>query len=129
MSDATRDGLGGQATLFHEITPDLKTVSVRTRLTKAAEAADMLIEHFDFEIWHQDQQIYAGSTDFGFFTAQALAVQEGIRGADRQAYKPGREEMQRSQSHDFSDRPPLSPKDPARDLSGGLAMPARAIPL
>ncbi len=42
----------------------------------------MIIEHFDFEVWHRDQQIYAGNTNFGFFTAETLAVQEGIHDAD-----------------------------------------------
>ena len=119
--------LGGRASLFRELSSDLKTVSVKTRLTKAAEAGDMIIEHFDFEVWHRDQQIYAGNTNFGFFTLETLAVQEGIRDAVQHAYAPTRAEMQRSQTHEFSDRPPLSPRDPERVATCGLTLPAKAI--
>jgi 3-hydroxymyristoyl/3-hydroxydecanoyl-(acyl carrier protein) dehydratase len=119
--------LGGRASLYREFSPDLKTVSVKARLTKAAEAGDMILEHFDFEVWHRDQKIYAGNTEFGFFTADALAVQEGIRDADNQVYTPSRAEIQRSQTHEFSDRPPLSPRDPEWVPTHGLNLPARAI--
>ena len=119
--------LGGRATLYRELSPDLKTVSVKVRLTKAAEAGDMIIEHFDFEVWHRDQQIYAGNTEFGFFTVETLAVQQGIRDADQHTYTPTRAEIQRSQNHEFSDRSPLSPQDPGCEPPTGLALPARAI--
>jgi len=87
----------------------------------------MILEHFDFEVWHRDQKIYAGNTEFGFFTAEALAVQEGIRDADKQVYTPTRAEIERSQTHEFSDRPPLSPRDPEWEPTRGLTLPARAI--
>ena len=87
----------------------------------------MILEHFDFEIWHRDQKIYAGNTEFGFFTADALAVQEGIRDADNLVYTPTQAEIQRSQTHEFSDRSPLSPRDPEWEPTRGLALPARAI--
>ncbi len=119
--------LGGQAILFSEFSASLRTVSVKSRLTKAAEAGDMIIEHFDFEVWHRDQKIYAGNTNFGFFTLEALAVQEGIRDADKQAYVPTRAELQRSRPHEFHDRPPLSPHDPERISTRGLSLPAKAI--
>ncbi len=119
--------LGGRASLYREFSPDLKTVSVKVRLTKAAEAGDMILEHFDFEVWHRDQKIYAGNTEFGFFTADALAVQEGIRDADNQVYTPSRAEIQRSQIYEFSDLPPLSPRDPEWVTTRGLTLPARAI--
>ena len=119
--------LGGRATLYRELSPDLKTVSVKTRLTKAAEAGDMIIEHFDFEVWHRDQQIYAGNTYFGFFTIETLAVQEGIRDVDPHAVIPTRAEILGSHTHEFSDRAPLSPRDPERVATRGLILPARAI--
>jgi 3-hydroxymyristoyl/3-hydroxydecanoyl-(acyl carrier protein) dehydratase len=119
--------LGGRATLYGELTPDVNTVSVKTRLTKAAEAGDMIIEHFDFEVWHRDQKIYAGNTDFGFFTVETLAVQEGIRDADQKAYTPIGAEMQRCQTYEFRDRSPISPQDPEWEPGRGLALPARAI--
>jgi 3-hydroxymyristoyl/3-hydroxydecanoyl-(acyl carrier protein) dehydratase/malonyl CoA-acyl carrier protein transacylase len=119
--------LGGRATLFRELSPGLKTVSVKTRLTKAAEAGDMIIEHFNFEVRHRDQKIYAGNTNFGFFTPEALAVQEGIRDADKQVVTPTRAELQRSRPHVFSDLAPLTPRDPERVPARGLTLPAKAI--
>jgi hypothetical protein len=116
--------LGGRATLFRELSSDLKTVSVKARLTKAAEAGDMIIEHFDFEIWHQDQLIYTGNTNFGFFSLESLAVQAGIRDAQNRAYTPTRAELQRSRSHEFSNLVPLlaagsgARAGPRNDLAG-----------
>jgi 3-hydroxymyristoyl/3-hydroxydecanoyl-(acyl carrier protein) dehydratase len=119
--------LGGRATLYHELTSDVKTVSVKARLTKAAEAGDMIIEHFDFEIWHQDQRIYAGNTNFGFFSLESLAVQAGIHDAQNRVYIPTHTELQRSQSHEFSDLSPLSPQDPERVPAHGMTLPAKAL--
>jgi 3-hydroxymyristoyl/3-hydroxydecanoyl-(acyl carrier protein) dehydratase/malonyl CoA-acyl carrier protein transacylase len=119
--------LGGQATLFREFSSSFGTVSIKTRLTNAAEAGEMIIEHFDFEVWHQDQKIYAGSTNFGFFTLEALAVQEGIRDADKQAYVPTRTELAHGRNHEFRDLPPLSPQDADSVPTSGLNWPAKAI--
>ncbi|MGD9383122.1 MAG: beta-ketoacyl synthase N-terminal-like domain-containing protein, partial [Desulfobacterales bacterium] len=87
--------LGGNAVLNHMILPDKKTVSMRARMTKVSEAGDMIIEHFDFKVLQDAEVIYSGDTYFGFFTQQALARQIGIRGADRQAYCPTADELQR----------------------------------
>ena len=119
--------LGGQATLYRELSSSFDTVFIKTRLTNAAEAGEMIIEHFDFEVWHQDQKIYVGSTNFGFFTLDALAVQEGIRDADKQAYEPTRTELKHGQTHEFRDLPPLSPQDADTMPTGGLNWPAKAI--
>ncbi len=119
--------LGGNATLYQELFADFGTVSLKTRLTKAADAGDMIIEHFDFELWHQDQQLYAGNTYFGFFSTQTLAVQEGIRDADRKRHTLSPADSQRSRDHTFVDRHPLAPSDPETDPPRGLSLPARAI--
>jgi PfaB family protein len=119
--------LGGRATLFRELTSDLKTVSIRARLTKAAEAGDMIIEHFNFEVWNRDRKIYAGTTNFGFFTLESLAVQAGIPNAQNQVYVPTRAELQRSRNHEFNDVPPFSPQDPERVPARGMTLPAKAL--
>ena len=119
--------LGGNATLYQELLADFRTVSLKTRLTKAADAGDMIIEHFDFELWHQDQQLYAGNTYFGFFTTETLAVQEGIRDAGRKRLTLSPADLQRSRDHTFVDRHPLAPSDPETDPPRGLSLPARAI--
>jgi 3-hydroxymyristoyl/3-hydroxydecanoyl-(acyl carrier protein) dehydratase len=119
--------LGGRATLFRELSADLKTVSVKARLTKAAEAGDMIIENFDFEIWHQDQKVYTGNTDFGFFSLESLAVQAGIHDAQNRVYTPTRSELQRSRTHEFRNLAPLSPHDPERVPARGMTLPAKAL--
>ena len=119
--------LGGTATLASEIIPDIGTLTVRARLTQASEAADMIIEHYDFEVRQPNQRIYAGNTYFGFFTAQALAQQEGIRKADLQVYNPTPQEAADSQTEELVDYAPLTPGDPQYDQETGLAMPAKAI--
>ncbi|MGD9323657.1 MAG: beta-ketoacyl synthase N-terminal-like domain-containing protein [Desulfobacterales bacterium] len=119
--------LGGRATLFRELSSNLKTVSVKARLTKAAEAGDMIIEHFDFEIWHQDQKVYTGSTNFGFFSLESLAVQAGIHDAQHRVYTPTRAELQRSRTHEFRNLAPLAPQDPERVPARGMTLPAKAL--
>ncbi|MEJ2166972.1 MAG: hypothetical protein P8X90_15695 [Desulfobacterales bacterium] len=119
--------LGGSAVLHAEVRPDAGTLTTRARLTKASEAADMIIEHFDFEVLGQGRKIYTGSTYFGFFTQEALEQQEGIRDAVRQAYKAGPDDITNAEKHDFVDYAPLQPQDPASEAEPALALPAKAI--
>jgi 3-hydroxymyristoyl/3-hydroxydecanoyl-(acyl carrier protein) dehydratase len=119
--------LGGQATLYQEILPDAGTLMIKSRLTQAAEAADMIIEHYDFEIRQGDHRIYAGNTYFGFFTKEALAQQEGIRKTDLIAYSPTAQELKFSKTDELVDFAPLSPRDPKSEPSSGLTLPAKAI--
>ncbi|CAB1057467.1 omega-3 polyunsaturated fatty acid synthase subunit, PfaB / omega-3 polyunsaturated fatty acid synthase subunit, PfaC [Olavius sp. associated proteobacterium Delta 1] len=127
QNDLRFRNLGGQATLFNEVLPDAATLTIKARLTNASEAADMVIEHFDFEVNRKGQRIYAGNTYFGFFTRDALARQEGMRDAANQAYAPAPEEIQNSMAREFIDRAPLHPEDPTIDAAPGLTMPAKAI--
>jgi 3-hydroxymyristoyl/3-hydroxydecanoyl-(acyl carrier protein) dehydratase len=119
--------LGGTATLFREILPEAGTLTIKSRLTQASEAADMIIEHYDFEVWQPDHKLYAGNTYFGFFTREALAQQEGIRKADRQVYNPAPQEIKDARKAEMVDYAPLSPRDPEYDRVSGLALPAKAI--
>ncbi len=119
--------LGGTAALFHEIAPNAGMLTIKSRLTRASEAADMIIEHYDFEVWQPDHKLYAGNTYFGFFTREALAQQEGIRKTDRQEYDPGPEKINYGRTAELVDYAPLSPRDPEFDRASGLALPAKAI--
>ena len=82
--------LGGKAVIHRNLPPQRQTLTMRTRITKVAEAADMIIEHFDFQVLAADQMIYDGDTNFGFFTPQALAQQVGLRQA---VYQPNASEL------------------------------------
>ncbi len=119
--------LGGNAVLNRMILPQEKTLTVRTRMTKVSEAADMIIEHFDFKVLQANETVYSGDTYFGFFTQQALTQQVGLRGAENQAYAASPDELKRSRSWDFTDDAPLSPDDPNAHPAPSLSMPAKAL--
>jgi PfaB family protein len=119
--------LGGRATLFREILQDAGTLTIKSRLTQASEAVDMIIEHYDFEVWQTNHLLYAGNTYFGFFTQKALAQQEGIRETDRLVFDPKPQETEYSRTEALSDFAPRFPDDPEYDRTSGLALPAKAI--
>ncbi len=105
--------LGGNAILYKNIRnlEGFTTLTMRSRMTKVSEAADMIIENFDMQILQGDQMIYEGDTYFGFFTKEVLATQVGIHGAKEESYKPTSDELARSQSYIFEDESPFTPDD------------------
>ncbi|MEJ2657814.1 MAG: hypothetical protein P8012_11575, partial [Desulfobacterales bacterium] len=119
--------LGGTALLHRMIFPEEKMLTMRARMTKVSEAAEMIIEHFDFEVLQNGLSIYAGDTYFGFFTQQALEQQVGIRNALKTAYTPSSDQLRRSRSFIFEDSSPISPEDPDLDPASSLAMPSKAL--
>jgi len=70
--------LGGQAELLEDISPAGMTLTTRSRMTNMSAAGEMIIEHFDFEVACAGSVFYRGSTNFGFFTTEALARQVGL---------------------------------------------------
>ncbi len=119
--------LGGNAVLHRMIFPEEKKLTIRARMTKVSEAAEMIIEHFDFMVSQDAQTIYSGDTNFGFFTKQALVQQVGIRNAEKTAYTPSPEELRHSRPVIFDDAAPLFPEDPDVDTASSLTMPAKAL--
>ncbi len=119
--------LGGNAVLNRIIFPEEKRLTMRARMTKVSEAGEMIIEHFDFKVFQDDEIVYSGETYFGFFSKEALSQQVGIRGAEKQAYCPTHDEMQRAGSYIFENQAPLWPDDPEVHPSPSLAMPANAL--
>ena len=119
--------LGGKATVHRNLYPVQHTLTMRTRLTKTSEAADMIIEHFDFEVLVDEEPVYSGNTYFGFFTAEALAQQKGLREA---FYAPAPHELIALTEPTL---PMDEPVDPDGVASGevftppGLTMPAKAL--
>jgi 3-hydroxymyristoyl/3-hydroxydecanoyl-(acyl carrier protein) dehydratase len=74
--------LGGSATLHHPICagPDLLTTSVK--MTKVSNSGGVIIQNFEMEVASQQHGlVYSGDTYFGFFSADALADQVGLRNA------------------------------------------------
>lgn len=74
--------LGGGAVLHRQVLPDSGTLTMRCRMTKVSEAAEMIIENFDFEVLSGNTPIYTGDTYFGFFSAPALGQQKGLGAGD-----------------------------------------------
>jgi 3-hydroxymyristoyl/3-hydroxydecanoyl-(acyl carrier protein) dehydratase len=57
-------------------------------LTKFSEAGGMIIQDFAMQVWQGSECLYDGTTNFGFFTAEALAHQLGVRDASRRRWSP-----------------------------------------
>ncbi|MGD8837854.1 MAG: hypothetical protein PVJ19_23145, partial [Desulfobacteraceae bacterium] len=119
--------LGGKAVLHSNLFPSGRTVTMRTRLTKVSDAADMIIENFDFEVKVGQREIYTGTTYFGFFSAQALSQQVGLR---ETGFTPTDDELDHVVDHGFIDTAPKTPDDaPTDELlePKGMVMPGKAL--
>ncbi|WP_054031407.1 beta-ketoacyl synthase N-terminal-like domain-containing protein [Desulfatitalea tepidiphila] len=119
--------LGGQGTVHANLLPGNQILTMRTRMTKVSEAADMIIEHFDFEVWSERGKVYTGNTYFGFFTAQALAQQVGLR---ESVFTPDAADIATAQRRPFPDEAPFVPDEVpggVRYRPEGLALPAKSL--
>jgi 3-hydroxymyristoyl/3-hydroxydecanoyl-(acyl carrier protein) dehydratase len=65
----------------------------------------MIIQSYDFEISDQFGPVYTGDTVFGFFSAESLAQQVGVR--DAQPYQPDEGEVERAESFDYPHEAPF----------------------
>ncbi|MHB2019440.1 MAG: beta-ketoacyl synthase N-terminal-like domain-containing protein, partial [Candidatus Xenobia bacterium] len=83
--DLSFRNLGGEATLHGELFPDSGTVTTRVRLLSSSQAGGMIVQAYEFSTSCGDRLIYDGKTSFGFFSAEALAQQVGLRGVSRLA--------------------------------------------
>jgi 3-hydroxymyristoyl/3-hydroxydecanoyl-(acyl carrier protein) dehydratase len=118
--------LGGSATLHAAVPADVGTLRARIRMTHVSEVADMIIEHFEFEIRSVREIVFSGATYFGFFTPAALERQEGIRDARPQGFADQPATMA-PDGPAFPHVPPLTPDDRNRSPAGGMADPASAL--
>jgi acyl transferase domain-containing protein/3-hydroxymyristoyl/3-hydroxydecanoyl-(acyl carrier protein) dehydratase len=84
--DLSYRNLGGTATQFIDVGPDMGTLTTRVRLTKVSQSGGMIIQNNDFEISSAKGLVYKGRTEFGYFTKEALGQQLGVRGA--KPYEP-----------------------------------------
>lgn len=92
--------LGGTASQFAEVGPDAGTLTTRITMTKASKSAGMIIQNFEFEVAFADgRPIYRGNTYFGFFSAQSLMQQVGLR--EVTPYQPSQDELLRAEAFPF----------------------------
>ncbi|WP_422924393.1 beta-ketoacyl synthase N-terminal-like domain-containing protein [Singulisphaera sp. PoT] len=97
--------LGGSAVALEPVTPETGTLVTKIKITKVSRSAGMIIQNFDMEVQAQGRTIYKGDTYFGFFLAEALANQIGIR--DAALYRPNPEELARAQSFAYPREAPF----------------------
>jgi len=121
--------LGGSAVLHRQVTPDTGTLTMRCRMTKVSEAADMIIENFDFEVLAGSDPIYTGDTYFGFFSAAALNQQKGLGAADPMVTALEAFTGTNRGAHPLAVEAPLTPEDAANrtPTAGLLELPGKAL--
>jgi acyl transferase domain-containing protein/3-hydroxymyristoyl/3-hydroxydecanoyl-(acyl carrier protein) dehydratase len=97
--------LGGKATQFGPIGPDIGTLSTRVKMTRVSKSGGMIIQNFDFCVSAGGgRTVYEGDTYFGFFTRAALANQVGLREA--KLHEPSAEGIARGRSFPIPTEPP-----------------------
>lgn len=114
--------LGGKAKLIKNLTRRSGAVKIRVRMTDVSKAGGMIIQHFDMDVQHKGRSVYTGTTNFGFFTAEALSNQVGIR--EPEAFLTLERNSGRSEIV-FEDHAPLTPEDQRTDPDTG--MPSNAL--
>ena len=103
--------LGGRAELTRSLSKNSGKVIVKVRMTDVSMAGSMIIQNFDMQVLNQGSMVYKGTTNFGFFTADALANQVGIRNTRFNKYILPEEMAEDCVSFSFEDEPPLVPED------------------
>nr|WP_319393959.1 SDR family NAD(P)-dependent oxidoreductase [uncultured Desulfobacter sp.] len=114
--------LGGKARLVKNLTRTSGTVKIRVRMTEVSKAGGMIIQNFDMDVLNKGQSVYTGTTNFGFFTADALAKQVGIR--DTEAFAAIEKESLQSDIV-LEDHAPLTPED--SNIGPNTGMPGKAL--
>ena len=73
--------LGGNAVQFLPVTPETGTLTTSVKITQVASSGGMIIQNYELQVESSAGIVYKGDTVFGFFSAEALAQQVGIREA------------------------------------------------
>lgn len=114
--------LGGKAQLLGNIPKDTGTLTMRSRMTDVSKAGGMIIQNFDLEVLSHGRMVYQGTTNFGFFTKEALSNQVGIRNSRFTS------ELSAEKNYDpvvFDDEAPITPLD--INSSSNSGMPAKSL--
>ncbi len=117
--------LGGKAMISKDIPRDIGTIQMRCRMTDVSKAGGMIIQDFDIEVLKNTEVIYKGTTNFGFFTKQALSKQVGIQQNKFHNYECDKSLLDRSKEIVFEKKAPLTPLD--ENLDKGQGMPAASL--
>jgi 3-hydroxymyristoyl/3-hydroxydecanoyl-(acyl carrier protein) dehydratase len=80
--------LEGVGTVHSEIRPDSGTLRCSVRALASSAAGGMILQQFAFDLRDgRGGKVYEATTRFGFFPREALAEQQGIRGAAERAWR------------------------------------------
>jgi 3-hydroxymyristoyl/3-hydroxydecanoyl-(acyl carrier protein) dehydratase len=97
--------LDGNAVQHRAVTPASGTLTTRVKITRIASSGGMIIQNYDFEISDRQGPVYTGDTVFGFFSAESLAQQVGVREA--KPYQPTEAELARAEQFDYPSEAPF----------------------
>jgi len=121
--------LGGKATLIQSLSNNCGTITIRNRMTDVSKAGSMIIQDYDIEVLKDGNAVYKGTTNFGFFTQQALSNQLGIRNSRFKEYSLSKSDLdlnlEKIKSYQFKNDAPLTPEDKNHDSNNG--MPSKAL--
>jgi 3-hydroxymyristoyl/3-hydroxydecanoyl-(acyl carrier protein) dehydratase len=96
--------LGGKARLHANIAPAAQTLIMRTRMTKVSEAADMIIENFDFEVLAADRRRFTPAAPISAFSPHLPWPSK--KGCVKPCMRPGRTSWP---GHWIGPCPPMAP--------------------
>jgi 3-hydroxymyristoyl/3-hydroxydecanoyl-(acyl carrier protein) dehydratase len=91
--------LDGHAVQHRPVTSESGTLTTRVKITRIASSGGMIIQSYDFAISDRSGPVYSGDTVFGFFSAESLAQQVGVR--DARPYQPTDAEVARAEQFDY----------------------------
>jgi acyl transferase domain-containing protein/3-hydroxymyristoyl/3-hydroxydecanoyl-(acyl carrier protein) dehydratase len=97
--------LGGSAELIRMVTSMSGTLSTHVHVKRVATSAGMIIQDFDFETSDSLGLVYRAATTFGFFSAQTLGQQIGIREA--KLHEPSDTEIRLAQTFAYPTEAPF----------------------
>lgn len=80
-TDLSFRNLGGTAVQHQSVPPQTGELSTRVKISNVSRSGGMIIQNFEFSVRSRDGLVYEGDTYFGFFSAEALRNQVGIRDA------------------------------------------------
>jgi len=121
--------LGGKATMIKPLSSNCGAITIRNRMTDVSKAGSMIIQDYDIEVLKDGNVVYKGTTNFGFFTREALSNQLGIRNSRFNDYSFSKSNpelnLEKVKGYQFKNDAPLTPDDKNYDKNNG--MPSKAL--
>lgn len=102
--DLSFRNLDGKAVQLRPVDNQSGTLVIDVEITRISRSGGMIIQHYDFCVSDAKGPVYRGDTVFGFFSADSLAQQVGIR--DARTYQPTADEIKRAKKFSYPHHPP-----------------------